>query len=69
MGSGPFGCPVCGLTFDEEHWSRACAAWCRTHASCNLTITAHARERQAPSKGQLNTSQLGQTRAPEEKER
>lgn len=40
-----FKCPVCGLTFDDEQWARACEAWCRTHESCNLAITAHARER------------------------
>lgn|GEM_PF-1543799 len=39
-----FACPICGLTFDEQKWAKECEAWCRAHASCSLTITAHSRE-------------------------
>ena len=54
MQPASFACPVCGLTFDEQTWSRACEAWCRTHKSCNLTITAHSRERQIAEKREVS---------------
>ncbi|MBI4021367.1 MAG: hypothetical protein HY369_03925 [Candidatus Aenigmarchaeota archaeon] len=37
-----FRCPVCGLHYPDATLAEKCAAWCRTHQSCNLAITRHA---------------------------
>jgi len=35
-------CPECGLKYADKKWAEKCEAWCKTHHSCNLEITAHA---------------------------
>jgi hypothetical protein len=51
MQQTPFACSVCGLTFDEQQWAKECEAWCHVHESCNLAITAYARERRTTTEG------------------
>lgn len=34
-------CPACGFRYREKEWADKCEAWCKTHQSCNLEITAH----------------------------
>lgn len=31
-------CPECGLHYSDATTANQCAAWCRTHQSCNLAI-------------------------------
>lgn len=35
-------CDECGLAYREKNIACRCAAWCRKHKSCNLSIIAHA---------------------------
>jgi len=51
MQQTPFTCSICGLSFNEEQWAKACEAWCHVNATCNLAITAHARERRTATQG------------------
>lgn len=37
-----FLCEECGLGYDNEATARECEAYCRTHQSCSLQITAKA---------------------------
>ena len=37
-------CPECGFHYVDKEWAEKCEAWCREHKSCNIEITAHAKE-------------------------
>ena len=37
-------CPECGFHYTEKDWAEKCEAWCREHKSCNIEITANAKE-------------------------
>ena len=33
-----YACPMCGLKYKDESWSKKCESWCTKHKSCNLDI-------------------------------
>lgn len=38
-----FACPLCGLKYENKSIAQQCAAWCKKHRSCNLTLMGMAR--------------------------
>ncbi len=48
-------CEACGFNYAEKEQAEKCEAWCKEHNSCNLEITAEAKEnkREPGSKSKL----------------
>ena len=41
-------CEECGFAYVDQELAEACEAHCRTHRSCSVEITRHARRREGP---------------------